>query len=463
MEVSPFGVLFAALAAGAALAGIAGGGRACARPAAAMLGVALPLQATAFATLGWAGGASVLIATVAAAAFVAAAGIGALREALCGGRLAVTVPAATLVAFAALAVAGGWALPRIFAGQTLVFPLDRTVEGVTGGALKLPLAPLTPSAGAVTQGLYLVSSTAAFLAALWAATRDRRLLPAALWAATITQGAVAALDAAGWEGMALLRTANYQIAPEQAFAGFTRLVGASTEPSQFGLLSAALAAWHLWRWREGRGARNGIAALAMAGLAVGSLSTTALATLLFVAAWFASGVLARPRGPGLLALVCLGGALLTGLAGWAALGPAAPAIGGAVDALFAGKLASESGIERAAWAAQALVNFRETWGLGAGLGAAKASGWATAVLGQTGVPGAALMLVFLVAVLAPPTADRAARAVAVAALFGALLSEARVDLGYLLFLAAGAAAASHRRSDAPAPIPLDPAWRPAHA
>ena len=87
-------------------------------------------------------------------------------------------------------------------------------------------------------------------------------------------------------------------------------------------------------------------------------------------------------------------------------------------------------------------------GLGAGLGSAKASGWLTALLGQTGIPGAALMALFLLAVFTGGCGDRPARAAALTGLFGAALSEARVDLGYLFFLlAAGVAAARLSRRD----------------
>ena len=451
MPVTPIGALFAALAAAAVFASLRGGYA----MGAAVLGAAIPLSASAAAVFGFAGGASLLVATLAAAGFVAAAALGFLREALSGRATppsqAGVVAVGALIGFALVALAGAWALPRIFAGATLVFPLDRTAIGVTGGALKLPLLPLAPRAGGVTQSAYLLSSTALFIAVLWAAARDRRVIGALLWAATASQALFAGLDAAGWSGMELVRTAAYQIAPAQAFAGFTRLVGGATEPSQFGLVAAALAAWHLWRWRETTRARHGLAAALMVGLTFGSLSTTAFAALGFAGLWFAAGALRRPRGFGFAAGLSFVACGLVALGGWAALGPQSAAIGGALDAMFADKLVSESGVERAAWARQAMTNFWQTLGLGAGLGAAKASGWLTALLGQTGLPGAALMAAFLIAVFAGPTADPAARAAALTVFAGALLSEARVDLGYLFFALAGATLAARR--PAPAALP----------
>ena len=70
MPVTPIGALFAALAAAAVFASLRGGYA----MGAAVLGAAIPLSASAAAVFGFAGGASLLVATLAAAGFVAAAG-----------------------------------------------------------------------------------------------------------------------------------------------------------------------------------------------------------------------------------------------------------------------------------------------------------------------------------------------------------------------------------------------------
>jgi len=114
----------------------------------------------------------------------------------------------------------------------------------------------------------------------------------------------------------------------------------------------------------------------------------------------------------------------------------------AFGAMFAVKRTSESGVERTIWARQALTNFQETMGLGTGLGAAKASGWASALLGQTGLPGTLLMLAFLISLLSRSPTDKSARASLLTIIVAALLSEGRVDPGYLFALAGGAMAAT---------------------
>ncbi|MEM7545965.1 MAG: hypothetical protein AAF367_10555 [Pseudomonadota bacterium] len=412
------------------------------RPAAALLGATIPLSAAAAAVLGWGGGASILLSALSGAVFVVAVALNALRAALAGQLPALTPSAGFLLAFLAIAVIGSVALPRVFAGETLVFSLDRTAVGVTGGILKLPLVPLRPSAGTLTQSVWLISTVAVFCAAIWAIRRDAGLLGVTMMAATLSHLGFAVLDFAGWSGMTHLRTAAYQIASEQAFAGFTRLSGAATEPSQFGTVSAALAAWHLWHWRSTARSLHLISAAALLAGVIASMSTTALVAAFPMLIIFCLGAVMRPHGYGTLMGLSLIMAGLVGLIGWALVGPNAAAISAAADAMFAGKLTSESGVERSIWAAQALTNFQETMGLGAGLGAAKASGWASALLGQTGLPGTILMLLFLVSLLSRSPADTSARAMLLTIIAAAILSEGRVDPGYLFALAAGAMAAN---------------------
>lgn len=421
---------------GAVVIGLAGLGLFSARASAALLGATIPLVAAAAAVLGFGGGASLLCVAVAAAAFVAREGALAARRGLSGARLA---PAALfLIGFVAVAIAGAYALPRLFAGETLVFALDRQVEGVTAGVMRFPLTPLAPSSGNVTQSAYLAASAALFLAVGAAARRDPGVVPAMLWAASLSQAATGLADLGGAGWLEHLRTATYQIAPQQVFAGQRRLIGAATEPSVFGAVGAALAVWHLWSFRASGRLTHGLAGAAQAALAALSLSSTALAVLGGAGALFLAGALTAERRLGALALACFGAAGCVALAGWAAFGPHGETLRAAADALFLDKWETESGRERAAWARQALTNFAETGGFGAGLGAARANGWGAAVLGQTGVPGALMAAGFLWFALRAPGPCRAA---AVAALGAAALSATRVDPGFLFFALAGAAGA----------------------
>ena len=177
----------------------------------------------------------------------------------------------------------------------------------------------------------------------------------------------------------------------------------------------------------------------MAVLAVASLSSTAIAVLACIAAAYLAARLAASRSIGAYGGAFLLAALIVAAASWLALGPLAAPLQHAGDMLFLGKFSTESGVERAAWARQALVNLGDTAGLGAGLGAARANGWAMAVLGQTGAPGAVLALGFLIAAFARrlPPDGAALRAGALAVLAAAMLSGSRVDLGPLFFVMTG--------------------------
>jgi len=117
------------------------------------------------------------------------------------------------------------------------------------------------------------------------------------------------------------------------------------------------------------------------------------------------------------------------------------------DMLF-DKMESDSGVERMSWNTQALTNFRDTWGFGAGLGSVRASNWLIACLGSIGALGTALYVAFLTSfMLAPagPTGEaghaaiRAAKAGVFAMLSSAILTHSTPDLGLFIFALAGAA------------------------
>lgn len=414
---------------------------------AALLGATIPLSASAAMIVGWAGGATILCVIVAASAVIARAAAEAAGGALAGKSFRITLASALLIAFAGLATVGGYALPRLFEGATEIYAMDRTVVGVTSGVMRFPLTTLAPHAGNITQSSYLIVSVALCLSVARLTLADSRFPNVVLWAATASQALFAMADFAGLNVLEHFRTATYAISPNQSFAGFTRLIGGATEPSFFGGVSVGLCAWHLWRhWLLG-----GFVHLCMGGfmavLALASLSSTAIAVLTGLAAFYILARLVSSRSIGAFGGAFVMAAAALSLAAWLALGPLALIVETAGDALFLEKLASESGVERSAWARQALINLGDTAGLGAGLGASRANGWGAAVLGQTGAPGAILAAGFLIAAFArrlPPEAA-ALRAAALALLAAAMLSASRVDLGPLFFVLAGSVmAASHR-------------------
>jgi hypothetical protein len=141
-----------------------------------------------------------------------------------------------------------------------------------------------------------------------------------------------------------------------------------------------------------------------------------------------------------------------------------------VDASIFDKMESSSGIERAKWNDQALVNFFDTRGLGAGDGSVRASSFPLAVLGNIGVFGALTYGAFLLSVFFgrrnrwqhpfPASCHSAARWACFTQLIGASVAGSFIDLGLPFFIFAGLACAG------PEPVRVErrvPVLRPAAA
>jgi hypothetical protein len=127
-----------------------------------------------------------------------------------------------------------------------------------------------------------------------------------------------------------------------------------------------------------------------------------------------------------------------------------------VDKTIVSKMSTESGIERGMWNQQALTNFNETRGLGAGVGSVRASSFPVAVLGNIGAIGAVTYGSFLIAVLFrrksrwtepyPAACQSAARWACATQLIGASVAGSFIDLGLPFFIFAGLACAGPERS-----------------
>jgi len=122
------------------------------------------------------------------------------------------------------------------------------------------------------------------------------------------------------------------------------------------------------------------------------------------------------------------------------------------DTLIFNKMTTQSGYERAAWNAQALQVFLDTYGFGAGNGSLRASSFPIVVLGNLGIFGTVLVCVFLASIFFGKRhftganriddADRqAAKAACFAALLTATISGALTDLGLPFFAFAAIACA----------------------
>lgn len=451
-----------------------------------------PFGAAAALNLPGAGGASIVLADAAALALFA---IVLTRE---GGvaRLLGTMrplqPGFFLLVLFAFCVLATMVFPRLFAGQTEVFGIAR-VEGQVG----IVTRPLGPTNGNLTQLFRVSLGVMVFLALATVFRRapDPGAVVAALAVGTGVHATLGVLDVASHNAGAPglldpIRTANYAMADEQVMAGLKRMVGGFPEASAFGYHTMGLLGFWLQYWFDGGRFRGSLwFALGVVALLILSTSTAAyVAGAAFVTAFAAlnAGRLVR-RVVGRRVVALLG--LLVVLAPIAATGlvlayELSPAVGAYFDRLLFDKLASDSGVERMSWNAQAIRNFLDTWTVGAGLGSVRASNWLLACLASLGLLGTALYLAFIGSVFlcAPPPGDRsrglpgdrrdeaaivvrALQAGCLALLLRALVTKSTPNLELSFFAMAGLAAGLARGLRAPRPLAPEPedGWAPTPA
>ncbi|MEM9552288.1 MAG: hypothetical protein AAGA05_14000 [Pseudomonadota bacterium] len=322
-------------------------------------------------------------------------------------------PGFPLLLLLVFATIGAIFLPRLFAGQTEVFVLIRTLE--TGSIL---LSPLSPTGGNISQLVRLVMAGSVFflLATMFRITGDHVQVYRAMVAATLLHIVLSVIDIGSYalglpDLLDVLRTASVAMLDNQIVLGIKRLTAGFPEPSSFSYYTIGLYGFWLRYWFGARNSRlSGLMLLAVLALLVRSTSTSAyicllIFTLLFLSWQFAE--IARAQRATTLYVVLT--TALPALAGiFVVLYNFVPAIPNLIDQILLSKLQSDSGVERMNWNLQALVNFAETYGLGAGIGSVRASSWMSSTLGSLGLIGAAVYVWFVAATLLqrPPVALR---------------------------------------------------------
>jgi hypothetical protein len=368
--------------------------------------------------------------------------------------------------------------PRLFAGATYVFAIARTEIGP--GIVSMPLSP---TSGNLTQTVYFFGDIACFLLFFAYACKPaglKAIAYAAIAAAAINL-AFAAIDLAGYwtnagDLLAFLRNGSYRMLNDAISLGFKRIVGSFPEASTFAYFTLGFFAFCTKLWLDGIKARftGPLALLSLLALAFSTSSTGYAGTVGFLAALWIASLAGTLRGPvpratlisvaavPLLVAVLLIGARLDQSA-WQALESI-------VNQTVVDKLASESGVERAKWNAQALVNFSDTGWLGGGVGSVRASSFPVAVLGNIGAIGAVTYGSFLFGILFrrkhrwtaafPAACQSGARWACLTQLIGASVAGSFIDLGLPFYIFAGLACAGPMpvRSAEPAPAarPLAP-------
>lgn len=364
-----------------------------------------------------------------------------------------------LLIFALYSIVTAFFMPRMFAGDTVVFVLARAPIAGAG----VELAPLLPRPTNITQAVYMIGGVVAFafVAAMIMAGYARSVV-LAVTAAAITHVLLAFVDLAGHianvDALAFVRNGNYAMLTDNEIKGFKRICGGFAEAGAFTFVAVGFYAFSLQLWLHNvRPKLNGTLVIVMAVVIILATSTTAYVTFLLYSLIVYAECITRMRmgsrrnllylsaGPVAVGLLVMGLMLIP--AAWSA-------IANMYDATVAHKLQSQSGVERSSWNSLAVKNFFDTVGLGAGLGSVRTSSFLVALVSNVGVIGTLLYSAFFVSLMRPQgeravrdhdAAVRcAARSACIAIFISASITLGNIDLG--IFFSIFAALGTTRRS-----------------
>lgn len=352
--------------------------------------------------------------------------------------LLVTVGYSTVTAFL---------MPRLFQGQTFAYAVRAQGENY--------LAPLVPTTSNFTQSVYFIGDCLCFLllAGLGASENGRKCLGRAALMCVILNLIFGFLDLATYatnttELLSFIRNSTYSILSDTGSAGFKRIVGSFVEASSFGYWTLGYFAFATTLWLNGIGGRLTFVLSALSFLTLlFSTSTTAYVGLGgYLAVQFAiitgSFLFGQIRREMVIFMVCAPFMfVIVGLA--ISLNDVSSAyFSDLLNTFVLDKMSTSSGVERSRWNSQAIQNFLDTFGFGAGNGSVRASSFPVAVLGSLGILGAASYAMFLLTIwfrrkqVEPPAVaatQAAARSACLAWLIAATASAGFIDLGLPFF------------------------------
>jgi hypothetical protein len=317
------------------------------------------------------------------------------------GTLRLGQPGLALFLLLIVAVISGIFFPRVFSGQTEVFALVRM-----GGAAEIALRPLQPIGSNIGQIFRMLLSGSIFFVLATVFRKDGRYdeIHKALIVASVAHVVLAFMDVGSYaiglpNLLDVIRTMNLNFLDNQTIFGVKRLSGGFPEPSSFSFYTVGLYAYWLKYWFSERTSRLGaIMVLLMAFLLLRSLASSALVgiacfTILFFA-WHLGNIAKRKKATVVYIVLTMIMPISFGLG--VVVYNLNPAFATSLDTLIFSKLSSGSGIERMQWNTQALQNFYDTFGIGAGIGSVRASSWLFTSLGSFGVLGTGLYLAFII-------------------------------------------------------------------
>jgi len=356
-------------------------------------------------------------------------------------------PGFWLVITAGYAAIGAYMMPRLFLGQTMAFAVRAQAENYA--------APLAPATSNLTQSIYFIGNCVCFvlISGFGSSEAGRKCLGRAALMCVILNLAFAALDVATYttnttELMSFIRNSTYSILSDNDVGGVRRIIGSFVETSSFSYFTLGCFAFATTLWLNGIATRLtvSLSILSLLALLISTSTTAYVALPVYLCAQLAVigfKFMSRPIRPVMLAfLVCLP-FLLALIVILICLDDASYAyVGDVLNNFLLNKMSTASGIERSSWNRQAIQNFFDTFGLGAGNGSVRASSFPVAVIGSLGIPGAITYGLFLFLIWfgkkapAPPETlamQAAARSACFAWLIAASASGGFIDLGLPFF------------------------------
>ena len=327
------------------------------------------------------------------------------------GQIRTSPAAAVLVFFTIYSVISAYFLPRFFEDSLQVLPVARQTSPTA------TLVALEPTSANISQSVYMIGNLGLFLLfyCLFSLPDGMRRAGALINVAAIVHiffGALSALpaNAALAAVFDFIRSANYAILTGHEIGGVVRIIGAAAEASVFGTMSSAFFVYYSIRFVQTRGLWLGVMALTMFWATIASLSSGAFVSLAVIFALWSlqtSFLLVRD---GLrsedLTLLLVNAVAIAVVVMTLFFEPARDVFNTMYESLLGSKLQSDSGVERSFWNTQAMANFYETYGMGVGLGGARASSLGVVLLSNTGFVGTILYTAFLAfAFIRPMTTD----------------------------------------------------------
>lgn len=355
-------------------------------------------------------------------------------------------------------------MPRFFRGDTEVFMLVK----VPDWGMAFRLRPLEPTTQNISQPIRFMISMSAFviLTTLFrkhgSAMQIHKGMILATWVNVLLAFLDVASHAVGFNDLLdVVRTSNMAMLDDQRIMGIKRIAGGFAEASAFGFYTMGLFAYWMRYWFSDKTSwKSGLIALLMFALIIRSTSSsTYLALIAFLGLYFLwhFRTMFKARRA-LLIYISTIVAVPMMMIVFIMLFTLNPILSGMLDEILLTKMSSDSGVERMMWNTQALTAMIDTYGLGAGIGSVRASSFLYACLGNIGIVGTALYLVFIAQFLLarPPKPERDTHTAAVIAglqascigfLIQAMMSAPYPNLDVVFFAHAGLAMGLLRRQE----------------